>query len=81
MGTMGNTPTSPTTQSTTTGTIVTPSPTHTPTTFNKIMAILAAAEPLVLAGISPFIKNSQSQIIINQEAPGAQALLTLLSEV
>jgi hypothetical protein len=78
---MAPTPPTPSTQTTPNGSIITPSTAHTPTTFNKIMSILAATEPLILAGVSPFIKNTQSQIIVNEEAPGAEALLTLLSEL
>lgn len=64
---------------TATGTTVTPSPAHTPTTFQKIMAVLEALEPVVLAGVSPFIKNAGSQALVAAESPIAQTLLQALA--
>lgn len=67
---------------TATPTSVTPIVTSVPTThpsFSKFMAVLAALEPLVLAGASPFIKNQTLQTIVISEAPVAQALFQALS--
>lgn len=65
------------------GTTVTASSTssHTPSTLNKIALILEAFEPLILAGVSPFVKNGNSINIINSEAPEVQAALAILAQI
>lgn len=73
----------PVTLSTTTatGTTVNATPVHTPSTLNKIALILEAFEPLILAGVSPFVKNGNSINIINSEAPEVQAALAILAQL
>lgn len=63
---------------------VTPIVTAVPTThfnFAKFMAVLAALEPLVIAGVSPFIKNPTTQQIVANETPIAQTLINALSQL
>lgn len=47
--------------------------------LDKLFLILSALEPLLLAGAAPFIKNPNTQAIIQEEAPIAQALSQALS--
>lgn len=49
--------------------------------FDKFMKVLSALEPLVLAGVSPFVKNASTQQIVVNESPVAQALVNALSEL
>lgn len=49
--------------------------------FDKFMAILSALEPVILVGISPFVKNPDSQNIIAHEAPVAKTLFDALSQL
>jgi|HubBroStandDraft_5_1064220.scaffolds.fasta_scaffold515670_1 hypothetical protein len=46
--------------------------------FQKIMDVLEALEPVVLSGLSPFIKNAATGAILADEAPVAQALFEAL---
>lgn len=70
-------------QTTNTATVpVTPIVTAIPSThpnFSKFMAVLAALEPVMLAGISPWLKTTNAQTIAVTEAPVAQALFQALS--
>jgi hypothetical protein len=47
--------------------------------FGKFITVLEALEPVVLAGVSPFVKNPATGAIIAAETPVAQALLEALS--
>lgn len=69
------------TATTSTGTTVTlPSTTpHSQSTFSKLMMILEALEPVLLAGASPFIKNPETQQIVATEAPVAANLFAALA--
>lgn len=49
--------------------------------FAAFMGVLAALEPVILAGVSPFIKNEHSQQIVATEAPLAQTLMDALSKL
>lgn len=49
--------------------------------FSKYMAVLAALEPLVIAGISPFVKSDSAKNILATEHPLAQTLFEALSEL
>lgn len=49
--------------------------------FDKFMSILAALEPVILAGASPFIKNSTTGNVVAAESPIAQTLLAALSNL
>ena len=42
---------------------------------------MAAIEPIILAGASPFIKSPGTQQIVASEAPLAQNLFSLLSQL
>jgi hypothetical protein len=43
------------------------------------MAVLAALEPVVLAGVAPFIKNPNTGQLIANEIPVTNALLKALA--
>ena len=64
-------------------TTVKPSPAlaASPSGFQKFVGILEALEPVVLAGVAPFIKNPATGAIIEDESPLVQALLTALSKL
>ena len=66
-----------------TGTEVTPSSqmAQNPTKFQKFMSILVHAEPLIMAGVTPFIKDQQTGHLVASEAPEAQALLEVLGNL
>lgn len=49
--------------------------------FSKFMTVLAALEPLILAGTSPFIKNANTQQLVLTEAPLAQTLFAALAQL
>lgn len=49
--------------------------------FSKYMAVLAALEPLVIAGISPFVKSDNAKNILATEHPLAQTLFEALSQL
>jgi hypothetical protein len=63
------------------GTFVQPTVAHNQSSFGKFMSVIAALEPLILAGASPFVKNSMTGTIIASEAPLAQTLLQVLSNL
>ncbi|MDE1971315.1 MAG: hypothetical protein KGI50_07115 [Patescibacteria group bacterium] len=76
------TPSPTNTTTTPAGTVITTTnPAHTPSTLNKIAAVLAALEPFILAGTAPFIKNEHSIQLVNTEAPLAQNLLNVLANL
>lgn len=52
-----------------------------PTKFQKFMDVLSGLEPVVLAGVSPFVKNPATGAIVAAEAPIAQAFLAALSKL
>jgi hypothetical protein len=49
--------------------------------FQDFMRILAALEPVILLGVSPFIKNERSQAIVLQEHSVAKNLFDALSQL
>lgn len=68
------------TATTNSGTVVTPSIalTATPNAFQKILAVIEALEPIIVAGVSPFIKDVKTAELINSELPTANALIQAL---
>lgn len=67
---------SPNVQTVVTSTVPTDHP-----SFDKFIAILQALEPVILLGVSPFIKNPQSQQIALSEHTVAQNLFQALSKL
>ena len=79
-----NTPAvSATTAAKTTVTTVVPSTAlaASPTAFQKFVAVLEALEPVVLAGVAPFIKNPATGAIVASESPIVETLLAALAEL
>ena len=52
-----------------------------PSGFQKFIAVLEALEPVVLAGVAPFIKNPATGAIVASESPIAETLLAALAEL
>jgi hypothetical protein len=52
-----------------------------PSAFQKFIAVLEALEPVVLAGVAPFIKNPATGAIVASESPIVETLLAALAEL